>query len=82
MIGVSVMIMFFGRHFIFFGILLAFVGDGRSLRASGLYITLSSLNNMRKNTLSHMSSGVRNAMQLSVTVTRVEVWLYSVYSQP
>ena len=52
-----------------------FVVDRQSLRAKGLYITLASLNNMRKNVLSHMSSAVRNTMQVSVTVMRIEVWL-------
>ena len=76
LISGSMLIMFFGRHFIFFGILLVFVLDGRVMRGPSLYITLSSLNNMRKNTLSHMASAVRNTVQVSVTVSRVEVGLY------
>ena len=75
MISITVTIMFFGRHLIFCGILMFFVVDRQSLRAKGLYITLASLNNMRKNVLSHMSSAVRNTMQVSVTVMRIEVCL-------
>ena len=68
-------IMFFGRHLLFYPILLSLVFSKQGLRAPALYITLACLNNLRKDTLKHMTNGVRSTMQLSVSISRSQVYL-------
>ena len=62
-----------GNQLCLYAIILAFTLADQHFRASDIYITIGIVNALSVNVLLMFSLGVRHAIQMAVTVTRIQV---------